>query len=204
MEIAKLVLGYLKVLLSGPVLFSVIAIIFIFIFKEDLKALILRIAKIKLPGGTEVSTLQSNQLAVEENRPAPEPAVNEQVLVAGLPADLTPQQRTVIEQLIRSHIATAYVWEYRYLNYFLARGTQHVLDWLIGLTQSTTYAHFESVWIPTIPSANERQAIINALQAHHLIQQEDSGLIVVTPKGREYAEWRGKLPPLANDSAGRL
>lgn len=204
MEIAKLVLEYLKVLLSGPVLFSVIAIIFIFIFKEDLKALILRIAKIKLPGGTEVSTLQSNQLAVEENRPAPEPAINEQVLVAGLPADLAPQQRTVIEQLIRSHIATAYVWEYRYLNYFLARGTQHVLDWLIGLPQSTTYAHFESVWIPTIPSANERQAIINALQAHHLIQQENSGLIVVTPKGREYAEWRGKLPPLANDSGGRL
>jgi hypothetical protein len=67
MDIAKLVIEYLKVLLSAPPLFSVVAIIFIFIFREDLKALILRIAKIKLPGGTEVSTPQSNQLAVEEN-----------------------------------------------------------------------------------------------------------------------------------------
>ena len=203
MDIAELVLEYLKVLLSAPVLFSVVAIIFIIIFREDLKALILRIARIRLPGGTEVSTPQSNQLAVEENKPAPEPTVNEQIPVSGLPADLTLQQRTVIEQLIRSHIATAYVWEYRYLNYFLARGTQHVLDWLIGLPQSTTFAHFESVWIPIIPSANERQAVITALQAHHLIQQENSGLIVVTPKGREYAEWRGSLPPLTNASTGR-
>ena len=196
MDIAKLVIEYLKVLLSAPPLFSVVAIIFIFIFREDLKALILRIAKIKLPGGTEVSTPQSNQLAVED-KPAPEHTVNEQVPVTGLPADLTPQQRTAVEQLIRLHIATSYVWEYRYLNYFLARGTQHVLDWLIG-QQSTTYAHFESVWIPIIPSANERQAIITALQAHHLTQQKDFGLIVVTQKGCEYAEWRGPLTPPSN------
>lgn len=202
MDIAKLVLEYLKVLLSAPVLFSVVAIIFIFIFREDLKALILRIAKIKLPGGTELSTPQSNQLAVEENKPAPKPTVNAQVPVTGLPSDLTPQQKPVIEQLIRSHIATAYVWEYRYLNYFLARGTQLVLDWMIGLPQSTTYAYFESIWIPIIPSANERQAIITALQAHHLIQQEDYDLIGVTPKGREYAEWRGPLQSLTSHSSG--
>jgi len=198
MDIAKLILDYLKVLLSAPVMISVVVILFIIVFREDIKALILRIAKIRLPGGTEVSTPQSNQLAAEENKPAPEPAVNDQVPVAGLPTDLSPEQRTSIEQLIRSHIATAYVWEYRYLNYFLARGTQLFLDWLIGLPQSTTYAHFESVWIPIIPSANERQAIITALQAHHLIQQENFGLIVVTPKGREYAKWRGALPPLTN------
>jgi hypothetical protein len=181
MEIATIVLEYLGVLLSAPVVFLIVAIMFILVFREDLKSLILRIAIIRLPGGTEVRTPQSNQLAAEEREPLPEPTVNDQV--AGLPSDLTPQQRLSIEQLIRSHIATAYVWEYRYLNHFLARGIQHVLDWLIGLSQSTTYAHFESVWIPTIPSANERQAVMTALQAHHLTQQEESGLIEVTPKG---------------------
>lgn len=203
MEIAKLVLDYLKVLLSAPVLFFSVAIIFILIFREDLKALFLRIAKIKLPGGTEVSTPQSNQLAVEENKPTPDPTVNEKDPGVGLPADLTPHQRKVIEQLIRSHIATSYVWEYRYLNYFLAHWTQYVLDWLIGLSHPTTYAYYESVWIAIIPSSNERQAIITALQAHHLIQHESTGLIVVTPKGREYAEWRGPLQPLTNSSTGR-
>lgn len=198
MEIAKLILEYLKVLFSAPVMFSIVAVAFILVFREDIKALILRIAKIRLPGGAEVSTPQSSQLAAEETSPVPAPTANDQLPVVGLPADLTPQQRTTIEQLIRSHIATAYVWEYRYLNYFLARNTQNVLDWLIGLPQPTTYAHFESVWIPIIPSTNERQAIITALQAHRLIQ-ENAGMIEVTPKGQEYAEWRGKLPPLIND-----
>jgi len=198
MENANLILGYLKVLLTAPVLFSLVAVLFITLFREDIKALILRIAKIKLPGGTEVSTPQSNQLAKEEQKAAPEPSVDNQVAIVGLPADLTPQHRSTIEQLIRSHIATAYIWEYRYLNYFLVRATQHVLDWLIGLPQATTYMYYDSIWQPMIPSANERQAIINALQTHHLIQQDASGMIVVTPKGREYQEWRGPLQPLTN------
>lgn len=199
MENANLILEYLKVLLTAPVLFFLVAVLFITLFKEDIKALILRIAKIRLPGGTEVSTPQSNQLATEEQKPAPKPSVDNQVAVIGLPAELTPHQQSTIEQLIRSHIATAYIWEYRYLNYFLVRATQGVLDWLIGLPQATTYMHYDSVWLPIIPSANERLAIINALQTHHLIQQDASGMIVVTPKGREYQEWRGPLQqPLTN------
>lgn len=203
MEYANIILEYLKVLLTAPVLFSLVAVVFITLFNEDIKALILRIAKIKLPGGIEVGTPQSSQLTAEEQKPAPEPSVDVQEAVAGLPTDLTPQQRRTIEQLIRSHIATAYIWEYRYLNYFLAHGTQLVLDWLVSLPQATTYTHYDSVWLPIIPSANERQAIINALQAHHLIQHDGSEMIVVTPKGREYQEWRGPPPPLTSGPAAR-
>lgn len=195
MNNANLILEYLKVLLTAPVLFSSVVITFIFLFREDIKALILRIAKIKFPGWAEVTTPQSSQLAAEEKKPAPEPSVDSLTPISGLPPDLTPQQRASVEQLIRSHIATAYIWEYRYLNYFLARGTQMVLDWLIAHSQPTTLQLYDSLWLPLIPSANERQAIIGALQAHHLIQDQ-SGVIVVTPKGREYQEWRGELPPL--------
>ncbi len=52
---------------------------------------------------------------------------------------------------------------------------------------------FCATWLPLIPSANELGAIINALQAHHLIQVND-GVIQVTPKGKEYQQWRGELP----------
>ena len=153
---------------------------------------------LKFPGGTEVSTPQSARIA-EEATPANEPNVDNSVPIQNLPNDLNPQQKQAVEQLVRSHIATSYIWEYRYLIYYLVRGTQEVLDWLIGLPQATTYAHFDSTWLPIIPSANERQAIINALQAHHLIQYDDeTGLIQVTPKGQEYQEWRGKLPPLTS------
>ena len=192
-------IDYLRVLMTGPVLFSLVAIIFIFIFKEDIKALLLRVAKIKLPGGTEVSTPQSDRLSKEVSQEN-EPEVNDSEPIQGLPSGLTPQQKQSVEQLVRSHIATAYLWEYRYLNYFLVRTSQEILDWLIGLNQQITYAHYDSSWLPFIPSVNERQSIINALQAHHLIQFDESGLIYVTPKGVEYQQWRGVLPPLTNHS----
>ena len=196
LDLPKLILEYLKVLLTAPVLFSVVAIFFICRFTEDIKALLLRVAKIKLPGGTEVSTAQSSRITEEEQKTLPEKI---EISIQGIPSTLTAEQKQTIEELIRSHIATAYLWEYRYLNYFLVRSTQVVLDWLIGLPQSTTYAHYDSLWLPLIPSSSERQAIINALQMHNLITYDAStNMITVTPKGREYREWRGDFLPPAN------
>lgn len=201
MEIAKLVLEYLKVLLSPQIIVGGVGFVFLFLFREDIKALLLRIAKIRLPGGTEVSTSQSERQVKEEKieqKPLPAP----QTPLPGLPSELTPQQRTAVEDILKAERATSYLWEYRYLNYFLVYGTQTVLDWFISLKQPTTYNHFDATWLPLIPSANERGAIINALQAHHLIQVND-GAIQVTPKGMEYQQWRGKLPksPLTTGSS---
>ena len=54
MEIATLILEYLKVLLSAPPLLSIVAVIFICKFAKDIKALLSRVAKIRLPGGCRV------------------------------------------------------------------------------------------------------------------------------------------------------
>jgi hypothetical protein len=200
MEVAIMVLEYLKVILTWPVLSTLVSLVFILRFREDLKALILRIAKIKLPGGAEIDTPQSTRLAAEDNKPAPQAGAQVQQAVSDLPNNLTPQQRSDVEALLRSYIATSYLWEYRYLNYFLARSTQVLLDWLVGLQSPTTYALYDSFWLPLIPSANERHAMFTALEAHHLIYQDESGLITVNPKGREYQQWRGALPPLTSSS----
>ena len=88
------------------------------------------------------------------------------------------------------------MWEYRYLNYYLVPATQRVLEWLASLNTRTSYSFFDTLWMPAIPSAEERRAIINALETHHLIQFQGE-LIEVTPKGREYIQWRGPLPPPA-------
>ena len=198
MEIATIILEYLKVILSAPVLLAIIAGVFIFKFSEDIKALLSRIAKIKLPGGTEVSTPQSNRIINDESKSLPTP---DSVTVEGIPTELTHDQKLIIEQLVKSHIANTYLWEYRYLNYYLVRRTQIVLDWLAGLPQPTTYAHYDSFWLPLISSANERKAMITALQSHHLIlHDEATNMISVTPKGQEYQEWRGELPPLSGDA----
>ena len=200
MEIETLVLEYLRVLLTAPPLLSIVAVIFIFKFAEDLKTLLSRVAKIRLPGGAEFDTQQSHSVADEEPTP---PLKTEVRPVQGIPPGLAPAQKQAIEQLVRAHIATAYLWEYRYLNYFLARGTQLALDWFVGLPQPTTYNHYQSLFLPIVPSARERQAMIEALEAHQLIAHDGgSNTIAVTPKGRWYHQWRGALPPPTNTSTG--
>ena len=83
-----------------------------------------------------------------------------------------------------------------YLNHFLVNTTQRVLDWLISTKISTnipvSYSLYDSMWLPIIPDPEQRQIIINVLKNHYLVST-DNGLITVTPKGIEYAEWRGEL-----------
>lgn len=184
-----LVLEYLKVLLSAPVLFSLVLIIFIRGFKTELRNLVNRIASIKFPGGAEVNTPQPLNDVSSKFVPTPTIEFNQ-----SLPAGLTKDQETTITHLIKSHIANSYLWEYRYLNFFLVRKTQLVLDWLTTFNQPVTANFYDSVWILSIPDANERRIILEALQAHHLIQINELGMIELTPKGKEYIEWRGPLP----------
>ena len=197
---STVILEYLTVLLSAPPVVAVLVLIGMSRFSDDLKDLLSRVARIRLPGGAEVATQQSRGIVDDERATTPNP---EEIPVQGLPVGLTPDQQQEIASLIRSHIANAYLWEYRYLNFFLARSTQVALDWLIGIAEPITISHYDSWFLPVVPSARERKAMIAALETHHLIQLEDrTTTISVTPKGREYHQWRGALPPLPSTSPG--
>jgi hypothetical protein len=194
MEFAKLVLEYVKAVLSPQVVAGVAALIFLGSFKEDIRGLLRRIAKIRLPGGSELSTSQVERASEESpaRKAAPPVPPPEQVT---LPQNLTltPEQVEQIAQTFQAERAKAYLWEYRYLNYYLVPHTQRVLDWLGSLTTRTSYSLFDTLWMPAIVSAQERQAVIKALESHHLIQFIGD-LIEVTPKGKEYIQWRGPIP----------
>lgn len=185
MEIAKLVLEYLKVIVSPQLVVGGIILTFFRLFPGDIKALMQRLAKVRLPGGAELSMSQPPPGQIPSTTPD-SPQVPE-----GL--SLTPDQVQTIRQLFQAERARATLWEYRYLNYFLVPATQAVLNWLASLNERTTVSFFDTLWLPFIPSAEQRTAIISALQAHHLIQLTGD-LIEVTPKGREYIRLRGPLP----------
>lgn len=197
MTTPQLVLEYLKVLLSTQVVAGIVSLAFLWIFRDDLKALFLRIAKIRLPGGTEFSTSQTAKLEdAPENKPLPKPPQQDSASLAALPDSLTEKQLEEVTRLLDAERACSYLWEYRYLNYFLAYRTQQVLDWFSSLPTRTSLYLFDTTWLPAIPSMEERRNIINALQAHYLIRI-DNDLVEVTPKGKGYISWRGVLtqPP---------
>ena len=190
MNTAQMILEYLKVLLSAQVVAGLAFAAFIYIFREDIKALMLRIAKITFPGGAEVSTQAAKQ---EEKEPDPAKLPTPPKSDVQLPGTLQPDEAKQVRELFLAERARAYLWEYRYLNHFLVRGTQMVLDWLASVSERASESLYDTVWLPVIPSAEERKAILLALQAHHLIVV-NNGLIEVTPKGREYISFRGPLP----------
>ena len=197
MDVAKLVLEYLKVVLSPQVIAGSVAILFFRMYRADIRALIARIATIRFPGGGELSTSQVDRASVETAASAakpPVPPTEESPLPQGL--SLTPEQIELVDQAFKAERAKAYLWEYRYLNYYLVPHTQRVIDWLAALNTRTSVSLLDTLWMPAIPNAQERQAILRALESHHLIEITGE-MIEVTPKGREYIQWRGPLPEAA-------
>jgi hypothetical protein len=190
MDVAKLILEYLKLVATPQAIGGAIALVFLGRFREEIKALIRRIASIKLPGGTEVSMPQLERIEPASKIPPALPPGTPVTLPEGL--RLTPDQVQAVTEIFRAERAAAHLWEYRFLNYFLVHDTQRVLDWLASLPERTTFCLYDAWWLPTIPSAEERRAIMRALEAHNLVV-ENGPLLEVTPKGREYIQWRGSV-----------
>jgi len=197
LEIANLALEFLRILLSAPVVAGMIAVAVISIFRGDIRALMRRVATIRFPGG-EFSTSQAERSGEVARTEADAPTVPpEEQMTFPQNIELTPEQLKQLAEIFQAERARAYLWEYRYLNCFLVPLTQRVLDWLASLKDRTTYSLYDAFLAPAVPRAEERKAIIEALSAHHLIQLKGD-LIEVTPKGRDYIQWRGPLPSIAS------
>jgi hypothetical protein len=194
MEWFRLVLDYVKALLTPQIVVVLGIIWFAKTFKENIAELIDRIKAIKFPGG-EVSTAQFEKLKNEkpiEDKTSPEPQS------ADLPANIQENDTETLKTLYNAERSRAYFWEYSYLNYYLVPRTQFTLDWLVS-AQPITVSLYDTLTSPSVPDHKERKAILNALENHYLVQVKDD-IITVSPKGHEYIEWRTKVhrPPASN------
>ncbi|MFA4916292.1 MAG: hypothetical protein WC560_06445 [Syntrophales bacterium] len=198
MEWIKIIIEFLKVLLSTQMVICTAIIVFLILFNDEVRKLLKRL--IKLPAGVEFSMPQTERLSTEKpivDKISPEPQSSSE----SMPAKLQDDKEGVklietLTSLYQTERSRAYFWEYSYLNYFLVPRTQQVLDWIAALTTPLSADLFNSLWMPFITDIKERNAVIAALETHILIIIENN-LISITPKGREYIGWRGKVlnPP---------
>jgi hypothetical protein len=202
----EIVLGYFQAIFSGTVIFGAAFGTFLLMFHKEVRNLIKSVTKISF-AGAEVFTQQESSARAEVERANPVPALPpaERPELPDLPPEVTAAERNNLTAAIESEAIASRLWEFRYLNKFLVLSTQRVLDWFIGLPRPITYRAYDTYWAAYVGSAQERQAIINALESHHLINLENN-LMQVTAKGREYAGWRGAVaatgalpPPPAAD-----
>ena len=190
----ELALGYLRVLLSAPPMMVLVVIVLVWVFRSDLKELMSRIATIKFPGGelsTRVQTDSPEKTGPDELPPGS--TGQKTALPEGL--TISPEQQKLVRNFIQAQQTTSRLWEYRYLNFYFVRNTQLVLDWLASLQNRPSIEMFDALWLPAIPRAAERGAILSALEKHQLITVLET-MIEITEKGREYLQWRGPLPDI--------
>lgn len=187
-----LLLEYVKAILVWPVA----AVVIIALLRREIRDLISRVVTFKFPGGELQARQQSEAAPAQGNARVNPPSPP---LPDGL--QITEQQRAAIVEVIQSQAAAARLWEYLYLNLFLAPSTQLVLNWFVGLGRRTTIAEYEAFWGRLITDEKQRQTILNVLMAHYLVQP-DGPSIVLSEKGREYVKWRGALPRPAEPPAG--
>ena len=192
MDIANLVLEYFKVFLSMQMVFGAIAITAFALFKSEISSLLNRVASLKW-GSAELSAPQPMSTAPSES--GSELGKLQEPVPPSLPSGITvsPEDKKRLEQAMLSERARAHYWEYRYLNHFLVVNTQRVLDWLVSLQSPATFTTYDALWQLPIPTAEERRNIIRALENHNLVVLHGD-LIEVTPKGKEYKNWRGSMP----------
>ncbi len=186
-------LEYLKVILTTPVMIAVVVLTFLLLFRADVKALMGRIFKVKFPGGEiEATQLEKAKEEFPAVGGAPRPTAQEGAPIVALPASPSGGVEQV-QSALNAERANAQLWEFRYLNHFLARSTQTVLSWLAGISAPASFSLVNSMWLPVFPDPDERKVIIEVLKAHYLVVVEDD-LIQISPKGRQYIEWRGPIP----------
>lgn len=226
MEIAELVLEYLKAVVTFPVLLAGLAIY----FRQEFRGILGRVARIRLPGGGEVEISQLDRSRDEIRHALPaEPELLEagassmgagQVVeteggvagtsgAVGVGEDVaggTPSENEAetLRQQVRAMTEAAAMWEFRYLNRFLVRRTQLMLQWFADREDfPPTLLSYDALFSDSIPDARERTAVLDALLQHHLVQRVD-GLLKISNKGKLFLQWRGPLPdlpePLPDDS----
>lgn len=187
----KLVLEYLKVALSWPVVVGSGGLFVILRFTPQVRRLIERIATVKFPGGE----LSMPQLATLENEAPVAPAEegsdsvspDEAAAVEGQ-SDLSDREQIeTLRAIAAQEIKIARIWQFRFFNYFFAPSTQEVLNWLILQNhQTTTTAIYQTAWAARITQPEERDAVLQALSMYDCIRQEGP-FVRVTELGNEYA-----------------
>lgn len=199
MSIARLVLDYLGVLLSWPVMVFALGLVFLIRFRASLEYLLRNIGSIKLPGGAEI--LAQLPVPPEEDTDA-DTAVDElpdtqRELVDALLSQLEAQQAQAMseqeqrEQTFRQLQWAALYWEFMYLSKFLVPKTQWVLKTLRTAQPPLTRTAFNHYWpLWQFGGVTEREAVFSALTTTGLVQ-EDNSVLKVTPKGDAFVQFVG-------------
>mgnify|MGYP001596312094 CR=1 FL=1 len=205
LEYIKIIKEFLEIILTWPVAFGVVSLIFIFKFSEEIRKFLNDIIYIKA-GGVEAhrqSQVEQNQdlkEKIEENLENEGITITQDQLneledsIAYLSKEKEEKDKEVLnkENLIKYYQERAEVYEFNYLSNFLVNNSKQALLWFYKqYNYSSTKENFLlnftlSFNIPN-PS-NEKEIIFNVLLVNQLIVLQN-GLYVISEKGEKFLKY---------------
>ena len=199
------VLEYLKIVLSWPVLGSAALVLIICWLRRPLDHL-LRNISVRTPGGIEIQAQQAKPEPSEQEKPGtvsldPEQQRELQEFIESLQEqlNLTVQEKEAVVQAASEEITKAWSsarsWEFMYLDRFLVPHTKLTLCQIHARQGQMTREYFCSLWPAfNFGTESEREAVLNALQTTGLLQQTGN-MLTLTGKGRNFLAFLGFLLP---------
>lgn len=195
----EIILEYMKVLLTWPVLGGISVVLVIYWLRSSIEFL-LRNISIKTPSGMQIQAQQSKSTHDAELpgtiKLDPQQQQELTEFVQGLQKELklSAEQQTTLRKAAEDEIQKAWssarFWELMYLDRYLVGHTKFLLS-MLNKGGPVTREYITTVW----PSFNwgdekEREAVLSALQTTGLIKQEGN-IISVTEKGRAFLAFIG-------------
>jgi len=187
-----------SLVVSWPVAFVVVALVFMSRFRGALDFWLRSIRQMKFPG----VEIQSHAPAPPEPTQVPEEGTvsltpKQQAELSAFIQSLEEQQKLTqdakkqIEAQYQKAFFQVIAWRWAYLNLFFVPNTKLVLHWLYTWPRQTR-ANFEAAWAAYIPNPNERAAILDALLGNGMVQ-EPLGVLEVTPEGEAFLQHIGRV-----------
>lgn len=204
-KILEIILNYITVVLSWPVIFFAISLIFICKFKKSIKSFLENIASIK------VGPFEANQRQSQDSKEDIEDQISESLQQKGI--TLTDNQIKELEnefnnltkekeekdakiknqsEIIKYLVERSEIYEFAYLSLSLVYNTKLALRWFyLQVSNSSTKENFMAQFNLPGQIVNpwaEKEAIFNALLTNGLLEQIGS-LFKVSEKGIRFLRY---------------
>lgn len=206
----QIVLEYLKVLITWPLLGTLGLLIVALMFRHQLREFIDRLQHIRTPGGFEAETQQTPvpALTTEETPAASEELQGKLSTLQSELAHNESEKQHIVQMAIAAITKAeelARHWEFSYLDLFLVQHTKQVFAFLAGSPSSVEADRLAQLAaMMSLPPA-EFGAITNALKTTELISEADNRYMV-TEKGKAFMAFMSqrRILPLGSSLFGQF
>lgn len=190
---AQQILDLLKILLSWPVVGTIIALLFIYKFSGSIINF-LETHQLSKAGPIEVQQKIGKGITSfgeNESNESEKKFLTKKVAKLKKDLDAKDQDKAKLEEFVQDQQKINEIYEFNYLALFFVDTTKRVLKWFFDLKGESiiTYESLDISWQPIILDPNQRTTIFTVLRQNGMIYGVLGGAFSITEKGERFLKF---------------